>query len=432
MISWRRTIVRGICTAMSGNPSSSLSYQQQQQRINLDVSGLIRLILITFTTIRLITLITLPQVDAVKLPLQSASGLYHATPRKALLFGTRSKLSSSIYADSIQRLRDLTAERRKKSDHLKSQDHSMQILSVLKRDKPSNLSFHTSNDHFNQFMPSFVAISDDHKQQIFHNKLNMLTSSTSPVPSLPNIPKSVYSHDCSIGNCLLNNGDNFRLLHEAEVIRTKEKQLSPQTNIFPASNSKSNNEDTESDFVPDQSSLRTDLKTVRRKMQSSRVLEPVHALSYYELRKNFKNDAQYGDDSKVISSISKTAPPFAGGAELTDFIQPIETTTQFLDTYEKSNTNSEHLIALSDSHESNKYQMIRSPESRRTYASLQSPPRMSSYLPAPEIYIPVKSSFTIPEYSNYDAHRTEHFTQPPTYTTNYEPYTHVCFNFYYR
>ncbi|VDO40833.1 unnamed protein product [Brugia timori] len=295
---------------------------------------------------------------------------------------------------------------------------------------------------------STTIVEDEQQQQQLLQQQSKLLQQTQNIelansPSISklipsNFPRLKNRQDCNDSDCLKNN--DAISLYIPQDNSTSDGQLPP---LLLLSNNPSNI-NSRRDRNPQQgttlklSKLHTGIKVLESDVQQFQkpiLLPPSSDPSYHISQMNSRNHGEYtGVKLTEVGPI----PPFAGGAELTDFIQPLDTTLQTHRIYENIIPNH---ISSNNLYAKNKYYLLSAPGNRGIYNDFHSVP-LIPFNPKLGIYESVTTLPSIPSiHSTYSAQIINHPTLLSSSSLHYGSqydlqsvsfnfnYLYVCFLF---
>ncbi|MCP9264175.1 hypothetical protein DINM_022188 [Dirofilaria immitis] len=293
-----------------------------------------------------------------------------------------------------------------------------------------------------KFPFSSHAIIRDNQQQALRKKLkslqqaqNIVLTDSPPVQILPKLIPSNFSiltnrQDCNGSDCLKNN-DAVSLYIPREN-STNDGQLPPL--LLLSNNPSSSGNNWENRNLQQSTTLKlpklhTGIKILEPDVQQLQKSIPLHPadVPHHISQANSRNYNEYSNVKiSEIGPIPPT-PPFAGGAELTDFIQPIDTTVQTHRIYGNVIPSATNHISPAAYSNKNKHYLLSSSGNRGIYGNFPSEPLLpfSSELGIYELGTSSSPPFV---YSTYSAQNTDYFTSSPYYRSQYDLYS-VNFNF---
>ncbi|VDP23057.1 unnamed protein product [Onchocerca flexuosa] len=436
MRSWKSAVLRRIC-AMFGNRCYFY-----HRLFPMELISTIPAIMII-----LITVIIGTRVEAIRFadPFPSSSSSVissgHSGP-EAILARIRIRRNASNYF--VKRLRSLASNSRK---DMKSND--LQVNDIRNANDISRRRFIVSDLSTDQNIPinrkrftklpssSDATVEDNNQNQMLRkkSKLPQQTQHIASIDSLPaqtppklipsKFPRFTSRRDCNGSDCLRNNDAISLYIPENN---TKNGQLPP---LLLISNNHSNNSNRENHNLQQGTTLKlpelhTGIKILESNIHQPQKLGPLPPsdVSYHVSQTNSKNYDEYGSvKSAKRGPIPPPIPPFAGGAQLTDFIQPIDTVVQTRDVYENIIPNH---ISSGAYYSKNKPYLFAS-ENRGLYDNFESKP-LIPFDSKLEVYEPVTASPTFSAYSSYSDQNTDYFTSSPHYEPPHDLYS-VSFNF---
>lgn len=331
--------VRGTC-AMFGNHCCSFYYYH---------------LFITATVILINTVINSNGVEAVQLEEAVSSAQYDSGG--AFL----SEHPESIH-NFAQQLRDfaLNSRRHSKSKSLQANDVHNEDSSAVSGDT-DDIAHRVRNRHrlTEPRFPSRITIPGKH--QLSSRKRLQQSRQTQQIPNFPsalsalsapsNYSRLTMRHDCDGGDCLKDN--DAVSLYIPPKNNTQGRRPPPLLLLSnnPETNHKHKNDDNsnrgkkrhrQSEMalrnIPKPSSLHTGMNVLEPAVRQSQKPTPLPAIgaSYYAASRASSYQGRRGAHEVKPLSELPAPPPFAGGAELTDFIQPGDTTTQSTPIYENN------------------------------------------------------------------------------------------------
>lgn len=402
--------------------------------------------IIPATIIILITVIIGTRVEAIQFddsfPSSSFSTVIsseHHGP-KNIFAGIRIRRSASSYL--VQRLRNLrrgrkwndlqTNDVRNENDLISSQKFMDNNASLMNR------RIQTSKDRFAGFhFSSYANNNIDKKQQaaksteLLQQAQNLTLTDSSPIQLLPksvlsNFPRLTNRQDCNGSDCLKNN-DAISLYIPREN-NSNDGQPPPLLLLSnnPSSSNNRKNRNSQQGTTVKLSKLHTGIKVLGPDIQQFEKPIPLSQsdTSYHISQTNSRSHGEYGT---VKLSEVEPIPPFAGGAELTDFIQPIDTSMQTHRLYEDIIPSTTNHISSATYYGKNKHYLLSPSGNRGIYGDYHPAPFIpfSSKL---EIYEPLTLSSPPPVYSTHSDQSTDHLTSSSHYGSEYDIYS-VSFNF---
>ncbi|CAG9535748.1 unnamed protein product [Cercopithifilaria johnstoni] len=437
MRSCKTVALRGTC-AMFGNRCCSLLHHHRLLPMELTS-------LVPSTLIILITVIIGTQVEAIQFadPFPSSpfstiiSSSQHGS--KTILAGMRIRRNANNYLTKrlhdIKRdikLNDLQAnDIRNENDIITSQRFMYNDASLIDR------SIQTNRDQFAGFRFSGqTATIARNQQQALQKKPNLLqqaqniTLTNSPLTQVhsqlipSNFSRLTNRQDCNGSDCLKNN-DAISLYIPREN-NTNDGQLAPllllSNNPSSSNNRKNHNPQVVSTLKLPQ--LQTGIKILGPDVQQPQKPIPLSPIdtSYHVSQTNPKNHIEYG--SVKLPEVGPI-PPFAGGAELTDFIQPVDTAMQTHRVYENIIPNH---ISTAAYYDKNKHYLRSASGNRGIYGDFHSAP-LVQFGPKLGIYEePVTFSSPSSVYSTYSTEIADDRTSSSHYESQYNLQS-VSFNF---
>ncbi|VDM21160.1 unnamed protein product [Wuchereria bancrofti] len=392
MRSWKTVVVsRGTC-AMFGNRCCSLLHH----RFPMEIISAILIILITISNGT--------QVEAIQFPNSFPSSLSSSSSSSSSLSSSSSTvISSSRYGSEdilaglrirrnaddyfIQRLRALRQGRKLDVNIVQNEDDIRSKQRFIENDISSiDRSIQNNDDRFlshtitTTIATTTTTIVENKQQQPLLQQKSKLFQQTQNIAlaNSPSIPKLIPSkfprlrnrQDCNGSDCLKNN--DAISLYIPQDNSTNDGQLPP---LLLLSNNPSNisqrNRNPQHGTTLKLSKLHTGIKVLESDVQQFQkpiLLPPSSDASYHISQMNSRNHGEYGG---VKLTEAGPIPPFAGGAELTDFIQPLDTTLQTHRIYENIIPNhilSNHLYGK------NKHYLLSAPGNRSIYNDFHSVP----------------------------------------------------------
>uniref|UniRef100_A0A0R3S6K2 Homeobox protein 2-like n=1 Tax=Elaeophora elaphi TaxID=1147741 RepID=A0A0R3S6K2_9BILA len=451
MRSWKKAVLRGTC-AMFGNRCCSLLHHHHHRLFPMKLVSII-----PSTIIILITVIIGTRVEAIQLtnPSSRFSSVMSLDQHSSegILDGMRTRSNASRFL--VQRLRDL--RRGRKSNDLQANDFrndnniigSSSQKRFIDSNDPSSIdrnSMQNIGDRFGGFRFSSRAATittttgmnkEQHglerKSKLLQQTQNTATLTDSP-PSLKlipsNFPRLTNRQDCNGSDCLKNN--DAISLYIPRDNSTNDGQPppllllsnNPSSNSGSSSNGNSGNRKNHNPPLSTTlkfSKLHTGIKVLRSDVQHPQKSIPSPDASAYQEGANSRSNGEYGG---VKLSEVGPIPPFAGGAELTDFIQPIDMTMQTQRIYENIIPNH---ISPTAYYDKNKHYLLSASGNRGVYGDLHPAP-LIPFDPKMGIYEPVTVPSPHSVYSTYSAHITDHSATSSQYGSQYDLHS-VNFNF---
>ncbi|EFO16031.2 hypothetical protein LOAG_12477 [Loa loa] len=425
MRSWKTAVLRGTC-AMFGNRCCYLlhhHYHHHHHHHQLLPMGLLSVI--PAIIIILITVIIGTGVEAIQFADSfPSSGRYGP---EGISTGMRIQRNASSYL--VQRLRDLRRGRKSndlQANNIRNENDIISSERFTGNDASTDRNMQIGKDRFAgfRFLGRMTTIGDkqqqtlERKSKLLQQTQNMILTGSPPVPkSIPlNFSRLTNRQDCNSSDCLKNN--DAISLYIPQENSTNDGQPPPLlllSNNPSSSNNRINRNSQESTTLK-LPKLHTGIKVMGPGVQEPQnpIPLPPPDIPYHNSQTNSKNNGEYG--GVKLSGVG-LIPPFAGGAELTDFIQPIDTALQTHHIYENSN----HISSIAYNGK-NKHYLLSASGNRGIYNDFHPAP-LIPFSPKLEIYESVTlSSPSI--YSTYSAQSIDyHPTSSSTYGSQYDSHS---------